>query len=160
MTTVFRAATHSDRNAVRALVDDATAETGYRDAPLYFFQLAFGDRPSEARVIIAERDGAAVGCALFGEVAGAVGTGRIQFVAVAASARRCGLGAGLCDAACGDLAARGARCVVAELPDDATLTAGRAMLAHCGFVEAARVADYYRDGVDQAILQRTVPSPR
>jgi hypothetical protein len=30
------------------------------------------------------------------------------------------------------------------------------LLARCGFSETARVADYYRDGVDLIVLQREV----
>lgn len=152
---VFRAAGDSDRSAIRALVDHDVAATAYADVVHYFLRLALEGRRSESRAIVAVQHGEVVGVALFGEVAGTVGTGRMHFVAVSASARLHGVGVGLCDAAVADMAAAGARLVTAELPDDRSVTGGRALLAHVGFAEVARIADYCRDGVDLVIVSRS-----
>jgi len=158
-TVLFRALSDGDRLVVRSLVDQEAAGTPYVDVVDYFLRLAFEGRSQESRAIVAERAGEVVGLALFGDVAGAVGTGRMHFVTVTASARLSAIGAGLCEAAVSDLVSRGSRLIVAELPDDPILTSGRALLARCGFFESARVADYYRDGVDLVVMSRVVSSP-
>lgn len=150
----LRHATSSDRAVIQLLVDQAIAATGYGDAPSYFLRLAFDGRDAESRIMVAEHDGEVIGCVLFGEVAGAMGTARIHFVAVTTSVRACGVGSALCDSAVAELTEQGARSVVVELPDERAFTAGRALLARCGFEETAKIADYFRDGVGLLILQR------
>ena len=155
-TVVVRPLVDCDRTAGRSLVDQEAAGTPYADVVGYFLRLAFDGRAEESRALVAERAGDIIGLALFGEVAGAVSTGRMHFVTVTASARLHAIAGGLCEAAVADMAAKGDRLVVAELPDDALLTSGRALLSRCGFVEAGRVADYYRDGVDLVVLRRVI----
>ena len=125
----------------------------------YFLQLAFDGRADESRAIVAERAGEVVGLALFGEVAGAAGTGRMHLITVTASARLATVGGGLCNAAVADMVSRGDRLIVAEVPDDPILTSGRGLLARSGFAASGRVADYYRDGVDLVILTRVAHLP-
>ena len=156
---LFRPLVDGDRTVVRALVDQEAAGTPYVPVVDYFLRLAFDGRADESRAIVADRGGEVVGLAVFGEVAGAVGTGRMHFVTVSASARLHAVGLGLCEAAVADMTSRGDRLVVAEVPDDANLTSGRALLARCGFNEVARVPDYYQDGVDLVVLQRTTGVP-
>ena len=151
----FRAAREADRGAIEALVDHDVAGTSYAEVVRYFLRLALEGRRGESRAIVAVLHGDVVGVALFGEVAGAIGAGRMHFVGVSASARLHGIGIRLCDAAVADMARGGARLVTAELPDERVLRAGRALLTRAGFSEVARVADYYRDGVDMAIVSRT-----
>jgi ribosomal protein S18 acetylase RimI-like enzyme len=153
-----RAATHDDRATLAELIGDGT-DPAYRASPLYFLRLAFEARPEESRAIVAVRDGIVVGGALFGLIAGAVGTGRIHFITVAAMSRRLGIASRLCEAAVRDLARRGARNVVVELPDDRAFTGGGELLARCDFAAVARVADYYRDGVALVVLNRAVSPP-
>ena len=152
----YRRAINPDRAAIRTLVDHDLAGTPYASVVEYFLRLASDGNERESRAIVAERAGEIVGFALFGEVAGAIRTGRMHFVSVTASARLHAIGVGLCEAAVGDLISAGARLIVAELPDEPLLSPGRALLARCAFAETARVADYYRDGVDLVILQRAV----
>lgn len=156
----YRRAVDTDRAAVRGLVDHDVAGTPYAAVVEYFLRLASEGNESESRAIVAERAGEIVGLALFGEVAGAIRTGRMHFVSVTASARLHAIGVGLCEAAVADLVSTGARLIIAELPDDPLLSPGRALLTRCGFSETARVADYYRDGVDLVVLQRTVRDGR
>jgi len=152
----YRPAVDADRAAMRGLVQHDVAGTPYTTVVEYFLRLAGEGSGHESRAIVAERGSEVVGFALFGEVAGAGGTGRMQFISVTASARLHAIGVGLCNAAVADLAAKGARLVIAELPDEPLLSPGRALLTHCRFFESARVADYFRDGVDLIILQRAI----
>jgi ribosomal protein S18 acetylase RimI-like enzyme len=151
----YRRAVDSDRAAMRGLADHDVAGTPYASVVEYFLRLFSEGSDRESRAIVAERGGEIVGFALFGEVAGAVRAGRMHFVSVTASARLHAIGIGLCEAAVADLVSAGARLIVAELPDEPLLSPGGALLLRCGFSETARVADYYRDGVDLVILQRT-----
>src|SRR5690349_24962509 len=93
-----RSASGADRETLERLLADTSSGTAYRDVPRYFLRLALGGQSDESRAIVVERDGAVVGCALFGLVAGSLGTGRLHFVAVAASERRLGAGRALCEA--------------------------------------------------------------
>lgn len=151
----YRAATGSDRATLHAFVAHDVSGTTYAEVPLYFLTLALEGRGTESRAIVAEHEGEVVGFVLFGEVAGAIGTGRIHFITVTASARLHAIGAGLCEMAVADLVAHGARIIVAEIPDDPAVMSGRALLARCGFEEEARIADYYRDGVALLVLRRS-----
>ena len=152
----LRAATSADAAALQKLVSDTSAGTPYEELPAYFLRLALAAPSEESRAIVAVQDGAVVGCALYGVVAGAIGTGRIHFVAVAAGSRRLGIASRLCGAAVDELSARAARNVIVELPDDRVVDSGRALLERCAFTEVARVPDYHRDGVALVVLQRAV----
>lgn len=152
----YRPAVDADRAAMRGLAEHDLAGTPYSVAVEYFIRLASEGAENESRAIVAECDGEVLGFALFGEVAGAISTGRMHFVSVTASARLHGIGVGLCEAAVADLVSKGARLVVAEIPDDPLLSPGVALLARCGFAETARVTDYFRDGTDLVVLLRDV----
>jgi ribosomal protein S18 acetylase RimI-like enzyme len=152
----YRPAVDADRAAMRALVEHDLAGTPYAAVLTYFLRLASEGAAHESRAIVAECAGEVVGFALFGEVAGASGTGRMHFVSVTASARLHAIGVGLCEAAVVDLVSKGARLIVAEVPDEPLVLPGRALLARCGFVETARVPDYFRDGTDLVVLLRGI----
>jgi ribosomal protein S18 acetylase RimI-like enzyme len=151
----YRPGSEIDRSALKAFIDRDLAGTSYAEVPLYFLHLALEGRSAESSAVVAERNGDVMGFALYGHVAGSVGAGRLHFISVTASARLNAIGVGLCNAAVASLGAGGARLVVAEVPDDPVLASGHALLARCGFVEAARVEDYYRDGVALMILARS-----
>ena len=152
----YRAAVDADRAAIRALAHHDLGGTPYIAVLDYFLRMAFEGAADESRVIVAESNHDVVGFALFGEVAGAVGTGRMHFIGVTASARLHAIGLGLCEAAVANLAVRKRRLVIAEVPDDPLLLPGRALLARGGFIETARVSDYYRDGIDLIVLERSI----
>src|SRR5688572_6652208 len=146
VTVELRVAVESDRRALQALIAQDLAGTLYADVPAYFLRLALEGKAGEARAIVAERDGDVVGFVLVGEVAGSVGTGRVHFIATTPAARAAGVDASLCEAALRDLAAHGARLMVAEVADDAPFASFRALLGASTFSEVGRVDDYYRDG--------------
>ena len=152
----YRFAVGDDRAAMRARVEHDLAGTPYATVGEYFLRLASDGADNESRAIVAEHAGEVVGFVLFGEVAGAIGTGRVHFVSVTASARLHAIGLGLCEAAVADLASKGTRLLVAEIPDEPLLSPGRALLARCGFAETARVADYFRDRTDLVVLLRRI----
>ena len=105
----------------------------------------------ERRACVAERDGEMVGFAAYGVVAGALGTGILSSILVAPRSRRAGIGHRLLTHIVSELAAAGCRVIFAEVPGDPNLVRYRALLISYGFLEEARIEDYYRDGVPQII---------
>ena len=99
-------------------------------------------RNSEYQVVAEQLDGSLTGVGLFGVVAGAVGTGRILFVASGSPS--------LVKAAIERLSTR---LVVAELPDDRPFDRMRKLLVECGFHEESRIPDLYRPGVALTLLR-------
>lgn len=108
----------------------------------------------EAMACVAERDGELVGFAVYGVIAGSVGTGIIHAILVAPRSRRAGIGARLLEYACADLASRRMRVVFAEMPADPYLVRYRALLISFGFFEETRIEDFYRDGISRIISRR------
>ena len=78
----------------------------------------------------------------------------ILTVAVAADARRRGLGRALLDAAMRDAQARGAATLHLEVA--ANNDGARKFYAAAGFVETGRRARYYPDGADALLLSRAL----
>src|SRR5687767_2953673 len=107
----------------------------------------------ESRGLVAIRRERVVGVIVFGGTAGSLGAGRIQLIAVARDSRRSGIASALIDRALEVLTAEGMRAVFIELPDDPALSGVTRLLVRCGFRVDARVADFFRDGVDLAILR-------
>jgi ribosomal protein S18 acetylase RimI-like enzyme len=79
-------------------------------------------------------------------------------VVVTAGARLQGVALALMEAVHRDLAARGARFVLAEVPDDAIGRPARELLDRCGYVEDSRVPDFFREGVPLLLLRRELPA--
>jgi ribosomal protein S18 acetylase RimI-like enzyme len=152
----FRPAADVDRQTLDALVAQSFAATRFAEVPLYALRSVFERPATDAQAIVAEGARTIVGFALFGTVAGTIGTARINFIGVPTAERRRGIGSRVCEAAVSQLVEQGARSIVAELPDDPLFVGGRAVLARCGFAEVSRVADYYSDGVDLVILERPI----
>lgn len=118
------------------------------------FERALGETPESRAVAAFDGDGRAAGIVLFGLVAGALGTGAVYWFAVRADRRRHGVGRALLALAKAELAAEGARIVVAEVPDDAAAMAK--MLGAGGFEREGVVPDFYRDGVALTIWRYSV----
>jgi ribosomal protein S18 acetylase RimI-like enzyme len=126
----------------------------YGEPMLASVDAALRSTSAEYRAIVAHEGGAVVGVVAFGETAGAVGAGRVYFVAVDASARRRGIATALTEAACAELRERGARFAVIELPEESRLEGAHVVARRAGFSEEARVSDYVRNGVDLVVLRR------
>lgn len=107
------------------------------------------ERPGPDGEALAAFEGATLrGIAVFGWVAGAEGTARLALLAADAPdvAQR------LAEATVDQLAARGARLVVAEWPAEPPFSTPAAWLRDLGWTEAGRIADFVAPGVDLAIL--------
>ena len=143
-----------DAQAARALADAVLGDAPYGDHLRGALDSALSSATDEYRAVVAAEGSALAGLIVFGETAGARGAGRIHLIAVDAHTRRRGIATALVQSACGDLAARGARFVAIEIPDDRRLDGARFAAERTGFHEEARVADYVRDGVSLLLLRR------
>ena len=129
----------------RALIESALAGSPYLERALELLDEAARGGSDESCAVWTEHAGAVRGVALVGMVAGARGAGRIHLLI--------GDDPQLVMRACDVLRAMGARFAMAEWPDDGPFAAALALLRASGFAQEARIADYYRAGVDQFILR-------
>jgi hypothetical protein len=111
-----------------------------------------GDAEHRALVAPREEDGAGrlAGVVLFGDWAGTLGGARLHAVAGGAAREA------LLAAAASACRSRGARYLLAEMPDEPPLRAVLDALRAAAFVEMARVPDLVRDGVDLVMLERAL----
>lgn len=130
--------------------------TPYEELPHTALAAALDRDTDEFRALVAHANGALIGVALYGMIAGTQGTARLILIAVAAAWRFRGIGQALAQAALEDLRRCGARVAFVELPDDPAVAAGRSLLEQAGFTEASRVPDYFRPGVALVFLRRDV----
>ena len=150
----LRPLTARDAPAARALVDAVLADAPSREHHRETLDSALTSATDEYRALVAAEEATLAGLIVFGETAGALGAGRIYFVAVAANTRRRGIATALAEAASRDLTERGARFVIIELPDDPLLAGARLAAERAGYQEEGRVADYLSDGVSLLLLRR------
>lgn len=142
-----------DASPARVLVRSALGGTPYEDRVLEILALAERGHDPEHRALLLGRDGTVAALALYGEVAGSLGAGRLHTLLRAPSLRDDDAVSRLIDAVAAELRATGARFLIAEQPDDPVLGAMLGLLRRHGFTEQARVADFYRDGVDLVFLR-------
>lgn len=112
---------------------------------------AVADPPTRECIALAALDGDdLLGVLLYGEVAGALGTGALLWLAVAEGVRRRGIGTALV----ADAAARldGMRLIVAEV--STSLRAAPALLGRCGFEREGEVERFYSDADGMEIWVR------
>ena len=153
---IVRAATSGDAARVVELTTVPAAAIDHVVSQ-YFVHRAFTLDGDDARCVVAERDDTVIGCIVYGEVAGTIGTGRLLYVVVEPASRRQGVGTALCAAAMTALESLGVRRVIVELADDGRGPACRFFESN-GFMLAGRVSGYYRDQADLLILNaRTTP---
>lgn len=141
---------------MRALASAVLADAPYAEPLLASLDAAIRSDSEEHRALVAHDGDRLAGVIVFGEIAGARGTGRIYLLAVDATARGRGLGAALVHAAFTHLGAHGARFVVIELPEEPRLARALRLAGRTGFFEEARVSDYVRDGVGLLVLRRNL----
>ena len=152
----LRAFAATDAPAVRALTAPAIEQLPWSEGARSAVDALVTERDADSRGLVATEGGHVVGLIIYGAVAGAVDTGRIQLVIVAPGARRRGTGARLVEGAIAALDAARIRLIFVELADDPALVAGMRLLLTCGFHVDARVPDYVRDGIDLVILRRDI----
>lgn len=135
----------------RALVLTELFGTPYGETILGALEHAILGGNDEYRATQELTDGELAGVALFGHVAGTVGTARILFVAAGSKA--------LIQAVAADLGS-GTRLLTAEIPDDRPFDRMRKLLEECGFHEESRIPDLYRSGVALTFLRNVIPQEK
>jgi ribosomal protein S18 acetylase RimI-like enzyme len=157
----IRPLTATDGPTCRGLFTAAFGNTLYAEAPRGALHAALDgaaagrDNP-EAAGLVAMAGDRLVGVAVYGEVAGAIGAGKMHGMAVAPDSQRLGIARTLIEAFAADLARRGSRFVLVEFPDAPELAAGRTLLLQCKFVEESRLPDFFVDGVALSFLRRNL----
>lgn len=154
---VVRAALVSDLGAALALVSEESRKNPWIGRiPELFGSAVHSNKGFESRAVVGERDGEIVGFAVYGTVAGTVGTGMLSGILVGSRSRRAGVGTAILRGAINDFRTVSTRMIIAEVPKDAYLSRYRAFLNANLFFEEARIEDYYRDGVDMIISRRNL----
>lgn len=142
-----------ERDDALALLEAVLGATPYHARAREVLEISLrGDDPEHASLAMVS-DGKLEALALFGAIAGSIGAARLHFALLAAGLPA-GQGAGLLDALAERSRARGARFLLAELPDDTPWAASIALLRRCGYTEEARIPDYYRQGIALLFLRR------
>jgi ribosomal protein S18 acetylase RimI-like enzyme len=131
------------------LVQSEAASNQWLDSIPEMLESAVNSDGREIRAVCIMEGEHVAALGVYGLVAGAVGTGDIHAILVAPDARGQGLGSSIARFIRDELEALGTRLIVAELPDDRTVSAYRAILWGIGLKEESRIADYYRDGVSR-----------
>lgn len=144
-----------DGDACRALLAAAARDTPYAARLLELLAQALAGGDAEVRGLVAVRQGEIEALALHGIVAGSIGAGRLHCLVARPAAEDGDEDAAALLLRSVDASARsaGARFLVAELPDDPAAAALAAPLRRHGFHEEARVADFFRDGIDLLFLR-------
>ena len=150
----LRALRVEDGPAARALALPEIERSPYGVSIRSALDAVLAGTDPDSRGLVAIHDGLLVGIAVHGTIAGALGAGRLQLIVVDRDLRRRGIATKLVHGAVAALGAEGVRFVTVELPDDPALLAAKQLLLRCQFSVEATVADYFRDGVDLAILRR------
>lgn len=154
MSIALHAAAAWDASSLRALVMSVLSDSPHAEPMLAAVDAALAREDDEYRAIVASDAGALAGLIVFGEMAGAVGTGRIHLVAVQPEARRRGVARHLIDAACVRLREHGGRLVMIELPADPWFAPAQELAQRTGFREEGRIDDFVRDGAALLLLRR------
>jgi len=148
---VVRAAREGDLAAAFALLEFEKQKNLWVSRSRELLPDAIAEPRGEYRACVAEREGELVGVGLYGLVGGAVGTGALHAILVAPRSRRAGIGQRILQHLIEDLSSARMRVIFAEVPGDPYLVRYRALLIAHGFMEEARIDDYYRDGLPQII---------
>ena len=151
---VIRPLRDDDSSSIRALTEHEFARVPEGEAARSAIESALAGPSEEYRAIVFEEQGDVVGIAVYGAVAGTVGTEKLHAILVTASARMRGVAVRLCDHVASELAAEGARLMVAELPDTPALRPGMQLLERCRWREEANVPDFFADGVALRLYRR------
>lgn len=146
----------ADFASVRALAERELAPVPEGEAARSAVESALAGVSDEYRALVAEEAGEVVGVAVYGPVAGTIGTAKLHAILVTAAARMRGVAARLCEHLAREVAGDGARLLMAELPDTAALRPGAALLERCGWREEARIPDFFADGVALLLYRHTL----
>jgi hypothetical protein len=140
-------------DVLRALVLAEVFGTPYSETPLYALERALAESGGEYQLAEVTVGNAVGAIALYGAVAGTIGTARLYLVAPTGGPDRAHVSRAL-ESAIAQLKRDGVRLLIAELPDEKCMAGMRKLLLECGFREESRVADLFRDGVALTFLRR------
>ena len=149
-----------DATDIRQLTERELDRTEYRSGPRSAINGVVDGTDGDSQCLVAvNHDDAIVGFIVHGTLAGSEGAGRVQLLVTEPGFRRTGIARRLAEAAMGDLRSAGVRFIVVEMPDDPALAPARSLFETGGFREEARVRDFYRDGIDLAVLRHDIDGP-
>ena len=150
----IRSAVSKDRDAIRAIIDGAGNLTEAEEAcaaELLDIYLKNAGQRDYSFIVAVDGQDAAVGYACYGPRPLTDGTYDLYWIIVDPAARRSGAGRALVEGVGNRLAALGARLIVAETSGLAKYEPTRRFYTGCGFIEEARVKEFYRAGDDLVI---------
>ena len=139
---------------MRALADRELERVPEGEAARSAIESALAGDSHEYRAVVADDGEYVIGIAVFGMVAGTVGTAKLHAILVTAAARMRGVAARLCDRLAGELVRDEARLLIAELPDAPALRPAALLLERCGWREEARGPDFFADGLALRLFRR------
>lgn len=144
----------SGKAEVAALLRSRLQGTPYLAGALELLDRALDEAERETFLLEERQGNRLAGAAIYGWVAGAMATGRLHLVVPAAEAPDATeIGTALCRAVAERLGGRGARLLVAELPDDPALAWMLDVVRSAGWSEEGRVPDFYRPGIALLLLR-------
>lgn len=142
-----------DSEAVRSLLWAAVGVTPYVDRLAELLSAAEHGDP-ESRALVVERDGTVAALAMYGPVAGAIGTWHLSTAIVAPSVELREVGRAIVESVASHARDAGGRLLVAELPADPAIGRTLILLRANGFRQEGRIPDFFRDGVALLFLRR------
>ena len=142
-----------DSEGTHQLVLASLGVTPYVDRALELLKAAEQGDP-ETRALIIERDGTVAALALFGAVAGAQNTWKLDAFLLSERVEPRDVGRALLDAVVAAATKAGGRLLTAELPADPVVGRTLSLLRANGFKQDGKIPDYFRDGVALLFLRR------
>lgn len=156
-TLTVRALDVEDATGARALLLPAwDGEHPHVEAMLSRLDRAASQAGAETLALAAVLEQTLVGVAIFGMLAGSIGTAALHGVFVAEEIRRRGTGSALMRGLVKVLTSDHARLIVAEVPEDDSLSGYRQFLSRQSFFMEGRIPDLMRDGVALTLWRREI----
>jgi ribosomal protein S18 acetylase RimI-like enzyme len=138
------------------LFKDFEIEVALEVLDVYLYQ----DGQEDYQVFIATVEGTVAGYVCIGRNAVTVGTFELYWIAVDPAFQRRGVGGTLMETAEAEAVSQGGRMMVVETSSMDNYGPTRAFYRGLGYVEEARVRDYYAPGDDEVILVKRFPVQR
>jgi ribosomal protein S18 acetylase RimI-like enzyme len=142
--------------ADRAPIESLLRATGAfrEDEIAVALELVDADEGEGYRFVVAEVDASVAGYACFGATPMTKGTFDLYWIAVDPAHQGRGLGRALLRAAEDAVRAKGGRLLLVETAGKPGYASTRAIYEACGYVEVARVPDFYEVGDDKVVYAR------
>jgi len=142
----------ADRAAIERILRECRA---FRDDEIAV-ALELVDAPGEEgyRFVVAEVGGRVAGYACFGATPMTSGTFDLYWIAVDPARQRSGVGRALLGAVERTLREEGGRLLLVETAGKPSYASTRAMYEACGYLEVARIPEFYEAGDDKVVYAR------